>query len=326
MKGKKMKLPSVRKITAGMCFAGMAFALACGQRLLRAQVLTLGNAQLQATAVSYSGQATLVTLSDIHNFPSPIVIGDTGPLPSSGGTLEVSILDTNVDGGALTFDTAKAFTTGDGSEARSDTSINDFQLQIMATNGMVTILTADFIGSEALATCKQNGSVSVSASVDIENLFVNGQQIHINGQPNQVIVIPGGQIVINQQTSSVTGNAGDITVAALQIEVAGCMTGPIGFAHADIVCTNGAPPPPSECGKLTGGGWIIAPDGAKGTFAVSGGIRFGQFWGHLNYIDHGTGMHVTSHDVTSYTVDPKDSSCRDITYDVSIGGVPGTAM
>ena len=58
---------------------------------------------------------------------------------------------------------------------------------------------------------------------------------------------------------------------------------------------------------------------------VSGGIRRGQFWGHLNYIDHDTGMHVTSTAVTGFMTDPNDSDCRDITYNVSIDGVPGTA-
>ena len=81
----------------------------------------------------------------------------------------------------------------------------------------------------------------------------------------------------------------------------------------------------NECGKLTGGGWIIATNGAQASFAVSGGIRDGQFWGHLEYIDHGTGMHVVSHNVTSFNVDTNDMSCADIIYDVDIDGTPGMA-
>lgn len=328
MKGLRVNRPSIRnKITASVCAASIALALADGQSLLRAQNLTLGNSSSQPTAMSYSGQATVVSLFNIHNFPSPtVVICDTGPLPGSGGTLEATVSETNVANGALTLDTADAFTTGDGAESRSSTSVNDFQLQIMATNGTVTTVTADFIGSDAAAVCKQNGNATVSASVDIENLVVNGQVINIDGRPNQVIEFPGGQIIINAQTSSVNGSSGSITVAALQINDFGCMQGAIGQAHADITCGTAGPPPPSECGKLTGGGWILAPDGAKGTFAVSGGIRFGQFWGHLNYIDHGTGMHVKSTDVTGFATDPSDSDCRDITYNVTIDGVPGTAF
>jgi hypothetical protein len=87
------------------------------------------------------------------------------------------------------------------------------------------------------------------------------------------------------------------------------------------------PPPQAECGKLTGGGWISGtPSGAKGTFGVSGGIRRGEFWGHLNYVDHGNGMHVRSTAVTGFWVDPEDADCRFISYDVLIDDQPGTAM
>jgi len=204
--------------------------------------------------------------------------------------------------------------------------VNNLNLQIMASDGMISTLHADFISSQAIADCKANGNAEVSASVDIEGLVINSQTINVKNQQNQVVPIPGGQIIINQQTSSISGGYGAITVAALQIQIQGCMSGPICSSHADINC----PVPPGggaqECGKLTGGGWIVGtPSGAKGTFAVSGGIRFGQFWGHLNYIDHGTGMHVKSTDVTGFATDPGDPDCRDITYNVLIDGVPGTA-
>jgi len=52
---------------------------------------------------------------------------------------------------------------------------------------------------------------------------------------------------------------------------------------------------------VTGGGWIPTLSGAKGNFGVGGGIRHGAFWGHLEYIDHGTGMKVHGTGVTAYT-------------------------
>jgi hypothetical protein len=54
---------------------------------------------------------------------------------------------------------------------------------------------------------------------------------------------------------------------------------------------------------------------------VSGGIRRGQFWGHLNYIDHGIGMHVRSTRVTGYSV--VDANTRRIDYLVNIDGAAG---
>ncbi len=72
------------------------------------------------------------------------------------------------------------------------------------------------------------------------------------------------------------------------------------------------PPSGGTCGDfVTGGGWITGtPSGAKGNFGVGGGIKNGQLWGHLEYIDHGTGMNVHGTSVTSYTVCGTDSTTR----------------
>src|SRR5207237_9818460 len=119
---------------------------------------------------------------------------------------------------------------------------------------------------------------------------------------------------------------GERTVAWLLISLHGCLTGTVGLARAGITFTGGPPPPPppsSPCDKVTGGGFIYTSEGAKGTFGVSGGIRRGAFWGHLNYIDHGSGMHVTSTEVTGYAV--VDANTRKIDYAVEIDGTAGTA-
>src|SRR6185295_790670 len=72
-------------------------------------------AMAQATGNTYSGQATVINITDIHQpFPGPIVICDTGPLPSTGGFLEASVLETNVANGELTLELAHATTSGDG--------------------------------------------------------------------------------------------------------------------------------------------------------------------------------------------------------------------
>jgi hypothetical protein len=54
---------------------------------------------------------------------------------------------------------------------------------------------------------------------------------------------------------------------------------------------------------VTGGGWIVGtPSGAKGNFGVGGGVKNGAFWGHLNYLDHGTGLHVQATSITGYRI------------------------
>lgn len=86
------------------------------------------------------------------------------------------------------------------------------------------------------------------------------------------------------------------------------------------------PPPGGDCGKITGGGWIIGtPSGEKGSFGVSGGTQGAKFWGNLNYVDHGQGLHVRSTAVTSYNDDPTDPNARIIHYNVLIGTTQGTA-
>lgn len=62
---------------------------------------------------------------------------------------------------------------------------------------------------------------------------------------------------------------------------------------------------------VTGGGFIFCtPSGARGNFGVGGGVKNGAFWGHLNYLDHGIGLHVKGTSVTNYQF--VDDKTRDI--------------
>jgi hypothetical protein len=55
------------------------------------------------------------------------------------------------------------------------------------------------------------------------------------------------------------------------------------------------------CDFITGGGFIVRDSGAKANFGNAGGCKHGSpTWGHLNYVDHGTGLHVRSHTITGY--------------------------
>src|SRR6266478_2720114 len=54
------------------------------------------------------------------------------------------------------------------------------------------------------------------------------------------------------------------------------------------------------CDFLTGGGWIVH-HGAHANFGVGGGCKHGSpTWGHLEYIDHGTGLNVHWTSITGY--------------------------
>jgi len=98
------------------------------------------------------------------------------------------------------------------------------------------------------------------------------------------------------------------------------------------------------CDFTTGGGFIfvskstssspLAETGRKANFGLVGGCKNGGFFGHVNYVDHNNGLHVSSDTITAYVnpcpgcSPPDANNARDIcgTADVSINGspVPGT--
>ncbi len=79
----------------------------------------------------------------------------------------------------------------------------------------------------------------------------------------------------------------------------------------------------ADCDFLTGGGFIIV-DGAKANFGVGGGCKNGTAtWGHLEYIDHGSGLNAHGTSITAYVFQASgfDSKGRPI----GVRGICGTA-
>lgn len=71
------------------------------------------------------------------------------------------------------------------------------------------------------------------------------------------------------------------------------------------------------CDFLTGGGYILTtasgthPD-AKANFGVGGGCKHGSpTWGHLQYIDHGTGLNVHWTSITAYMLEADGDTSAD---------------
>lgn len=280
---------------------------------------------------AYSAQAVAFKVDGVqHPTAGPIVICDTGALPGSGGFLDVYATDVNIQGGALTIDAVEAHASGSGPEAAADTSLTKYKAHFITSDGENVYIEADYIAASASASIGRNGKASTEASVTVQGLKVNGRPIAVSGRQNEVIDLPEFEVrlVLNEQVSSVDGGSGDIQVAAIHFEICECIEGNLGWLAAGI-SSNGTPPPPEDehdCGKLTGGGWITGtPSGEKGTFGLSGGVRRGEFWGHLTYIDHGANLKVESSAVTGWSVDPQDANGRIITYAVTINGVAGTA-
>jgi hypothetical protein len=275
-----------------------------------------------ADTTTFSGDAYVAKATLTPPLVRPITVGpiaDSGPLPSQGGSLENSILTISlpnpVDGSTLlTGDVGHTATIGQGDRSRSEASVADVNLSLAGNH-----IGADFLTARAMATC----GPSVSGNSELVNLVIDGQLITVSGQPNQSIPLPAnaGSVVINEQSSTVGGNSGSIDVNALHVVVTGLADVVIAHAHADINC-----PGPAVCTGgdfVTGGGWINGPSGSKANFAVAGGVKNGAFWGHLLYIDHGTGMKVKGTGVTMYTVGATPTT-RHIEGTSDINGTAGT--
>ncbi len=278
--------------------------------LAAAAALTLSaTASVPAAAAStlFSGQATAVdaTVAGTH-----VVVADTGPLPSSGGALETSLLEADVPG-VLTANVLHAATAAQGDHARAESSVADVHLTAGGND-----ISAGFLMARASATCN-GGNASVSGSSEIVSLTINGQTVSVSGQANQTIALPNGSIVLNEQSTgtSANGSGGQIDVTALHV-VTGVADVAIAKAHADIVCGG------QTCDRdfITGGGWITTA--GRDNFAVAGGAKNGSLVGHLEYIDHANGTKVHGTAVTAYAV--TGTTSRHIEGTATIGGAPGT--
>ena len=69
---------------------------------------------------------------------------------------------------------------------------------------------------------------------------------------------------------------------------------------------------PAPCDFITSGGYVFKDDGAMANFGAHGGCKNGKFWGNVNFVDHGTGMHLDATEITGYLWDPANPNGRDI--------------
>lgn len=88
-------------------------------------------------------------------------------------------------------------------------------------------ITADSVVVEASQTL---GAAGTGASY-IDNLAINGELVAVTGGLNQAIAIPGGQLILNEQTISSTGSA---TVNAIHVVINGVADVVIASATAGI--------------------------------------------------------------------------------------------
>ena len=163
-----------------------------------AQIVLLG---LLGTATSTSLASTGISATNAEND----VGQDTGSIPS---LLGAEVLN------------AVSYSYSD--EIDSAASLANLGLTVAGIS-----ITADSVVAEASQVLGGAGS----GSSYITNFAINGVPVAVSGDPNQTVAIPGGQVVINEQTISSTGTA---VVNAIHITVNGVADVVIASATAGI--------------------------------------------------------------------------------------------
>src|SRR6187402_3205710 len=93
---------------------------------------------------------------------------------------------------------------------------------------------------------------------------------------------------------------GDSTMAhnALKLSIAGAFASlALTVAPLTAHATNVTPTP---CDFITGGGFVFKDNGEMVNYGIHAGCKNGEYWGHINYVDHGLGLHVRSTEITLY--------------------------
>ena len=243
----------------------------------------------------FSGQAALV-ISTVNG--SSATVSDTGPLPSSGGTVETSLLDVSISG-LLTAEVGHSVVNGQGQTTTAETSLANLDLTLPGQH-----ITLDLLLVRAFATCN-GGTPQTSGLMNLERLTINGNVQSVSTAPNQTVDLIDqnnnvvGRITFNEQDVSNDGTSATITVIALHIVVNdGSADIAIGKAVAGIRCDT----TPAVTSDFVTGGGFIETNGFAANFGLVAGSRNGQPFGHFVYIDHGTDLKLKATSITAYQV------------------------
>jgi hypothetical protein len=175
-----------------------------------------------STTTTVTGQAAAVraTVLNLLGGTTTTVLSDTGTLQDTADARDASQITGSVPG-LLNGEVLHATTIGWPDQVASGASLAALALNV----GGITI-GADSVVAEAMALVGAAGS---GASY-VANLSINGVPIDVSGDPNQVVSLVGGQLVINEQQSS----PGGMVVNALHLTVDGVADVVIGSANAAI--------------------------------------------------------------------------------------------
>ena len=173
-----------------------------------------------ASTVTGQASAVQVVLLGLLGTATSSSLASTG-ISGVNSESDVSQVTGNIPS-LLGAETLSAATYSYSNEVDSAASLANMGLSVAGIS-----ISADSIVAE---TSQVLGGASTGSSY-IDNLAINGIPVSISGAPNQTVAIPGGQMVLNEQTISSTGST---VVNAIHITVNGIADVVIASATAGI--------------------------------------------------------------------------------------------
>src|SRR6266702_7393936 len=184
----------------------------CRLRLVTVALMLAGvlawPAASRAQTVAGQARATQATITGPLGTTTTTTLSDTGTLGGTNDARDASLLTASVPS-LLDAEVFSAATISFSDEVDSEASLGNLNLTVAGMG-----ITADSVVAQASSVLGM-GSMGSSA---VSNLSIGGVSVFVTSGPNQTIAIPGGQVVINEQTIDSTGT---ITVNALHVTVTG---------------------------------------------------------------------------------------------------------
>src|SRR5713226_3755738 len=176
-----------------------------------------------SSTTTITGDATAVraTVLGILGTATSTALADTGTLSGVNDARDASMVTGSVPS-TLSAETLSAATISWVDQVDSEASLANLNMTIAGVG-----ITADLV----MARASQVLGAAGTGSSTLSNLSINGTPIVVTGAQNQAIWIPGGQVIINEQTVSSTGTA---VVNALHVAVTGVADVVIASATAGI--------------------------------------------------------------------------------------------
>ena len=217
-------IPSSHRLGA-LRFGALGLALFTGSLMQTA----VAGTQISGEAVAF--RSTVLGISSS--------LADTGTLAGAGDMKQASQLTGGIPS-LVSTETLSATTASASDAVVSQASLSKIGLTLAGNT-----LSAGFLLAQANAPA---GSVPTGMS-DIEALVVNGATVYVSGEPNQVIPLIGGRIVLNEQT--VTSDGSEV-VNAVHVVIYGVADIVLASATAGMSGTSSPLPPLPLIGGLGG--------------------------------------------------------------------------